>query len=59
MTKWEGECVLYEERMESEEIQVDRKSFMASQDSRSGILSIENDLRDSRVQQNGRKRVVV
>ena len=57
--KWEGECVLYEERMESEEIQVDRKSFMASQDSRSGILSIENDLRDSRVQQNGRKRVVV
>ena len=57
--KWEGECVLCEERMESEEIQVDRKSFMASQDSRSGILSIENDLRDSRVQQNGRKRVVV
>ena len=51
--------MLCEERMESEEIQVDRKSFMASQESRSGILSIENDLRDSRVHQNGRKRLVV
>ena len=59
MTKWEGECVLYEERMESEEIQVDRKSFMASQDSGSGILSIENDLRDLNMEWNGRKRVVV
>ena len=57
--KWEGECVLCEERMESEEIQVDRKSFMASQDSRSGILSIENDLRDSNMEWNGRKRLVV
>ena len=57
--KWEGECVLCEERMESEEIQVDRKSFMASQDSRSGILSIENDLRDSNMEWNGRKGVVV
>ena len=51
--------MICEERMESESIQVDRESFMASQDSRSGILSIENDLQDSRVQQNGRKRLVV
>ena len=38
---------------------MDRKSFMASQDSRSGILSIENDLRDSNMEWNGRKGVVV